>query len=140
MLGWCALLLDGEPRRVLAAGPQGEALTSVLLDYGDGRAAHLIRAWVPAGRPSWQVQVAAEHGSAVAEPGQVQWRGPEGRCSHSPGRPRPAAQVLLTAFRQALAEGRAPRPSLADAHRLLRWLRLAARSRAEGGWVSPESS
>jgi predicted dehydrogenase len=136
LLGWCAFLLEGEPRRVLAAGPEGGLATTVLLDYGHGRAAQLTRVRVPAGRQAWRVQVVADRGTGTAEPGQVRWRGPDGEHSHALGRRRPAAEVMMEAFRRALAEGRPPQPGLDEAQRLLGWLRLAARSRAEAGWVS----
>ena len=135
LLSWCAALLPGEPRRLLATAPEGGALASLLLDYGDGRAAQLTCHHAPTVRPSWRLQVTAERGTAGAEPGRVHWSTPGGRLTQDLGRPRPAGVVLLERFRQALLEGRAPRPNLADAHRLLRWLRLARRSQSEGAWV-----
>jgi hypothetical protein len=137
LLGWCAALLDGEPRRLLATRSEGGALAALLLDYGDGRVAHLCRA--RSGHRSWHLRVVAERGSAVVAPGVVCWSGPGGHVTHRLARGRPAGQVGLDAFYQAVTTGTAPRPGLAEAYRLLCWRRLAGRSSAEGRWVCADA-
>ena len=140
LLGWCAALLEGEPRRVLANGLEAGGLASLLLDFGDGRAAQLTRVTgCPAGHRAWQLELAGEHGTAAAEAGQVRCWGPDGQLTYTVARPRPMTRVLLEAFHQALTDGRPPQPGLAEAYRLLRWRRLARQSRAEGRWVCPDS-
>jgi predicted dehydrogenase len=139
LLSWCAALLAGEPRRVLAAGVEG-GLASLLLDFGVGRGAQLTQLTGGAAGPrTWQVQLTAEHGSAIAEAGQVRCCGPDGHLTYTLTRPRPTTHVLLEAFGQALHEGRPPQPGLAEAYRLLRWRRLALQSWALGRWVCPSS-
>jgi predicted dehydrogenase len=125
LLSWCDGLLEGAPQRLLKMVSTEGVLASLLLDYGAGRAAQLSWVRAPVGRWSWRIQVCGEHGWAVAGPGRICWHSPAGRFRQSLARPGPAARVLLRAFAKALASGQPPRPSFADAHRLLHWLRLA---------------
>src|SRR5262249_11493146 len=64
----------------------------------------------------------------------------EGRHAQALGGERPPEQVLLEQFHQALREGRPPEPGFEDAYRVLGWLRVAARSRAEGRRVAVSSN
>jgi hypothetical protein len=136
LFSWCDSLLEGTPRRFLAASSAEGGMSSILLDYAEGRAAQLSRVRTSAGRSSWRIEVHAEHGVAVAGPGRVSWHSSAGRFTQVLNPARPAVRLLLESFRKALAVGLPPRPSFADAHRLLCWMRLAARSQAEKGWVN----
>jgi predicted dehydrogenase len=133
LLGRCTALL-GQPRRVLAAATPAAMLTTVLLEYNDGRAAQLALARTSAARPSWRLQVFAERGTATMEPGQLSWCTPAGTLTQALPRQRSTARRLLTAFHKAVVAGHPPQPTCADAGRLLEWQRLAQRSLAEGGW------
>jgi predicted dehydrogenase len=136
LLAWCAELVPGEPQRVLATGLEDAGLTNLLLDFGDGLAAHLthVRGTRPGPRV-WHLQVAAERGTVAVDAGQVRCWGPDGQCTFALAPRRRVARGLLQAFHEAVSEGRPPLPGLAEAHRLLRWRRLAGQSLAEGRWV-----
>jgi predicted dehydrogenase len=134
LLARCAALL-GTPAgsvRVVA----GEAGFCTLVLEGGGRAAQ-VSLWAGAaiGAPC-RVEVVAEKGTAVAElPRRVRWRDAEGQ--HAQRLPcRPAAEVLLERFADALRDGRPLRPGVDEARETLTLLRAAWRSREEGRSVS----
>jgi hypothetical protein len=135
LLGWCAAVLEDCPRRLLAT-TTAATMASLLLDYGDCRAAQLTAASGSGNAQGWQFQVVAERGTAIVERGQLRWESPEGRFCRTlpPGRRGPGGS--LEAFRQALAAGQLPQPDLAWALRLFGWLRQAEHSLEQGGWVS----
>jgi predicted dehydrogenase len=137
LLDWCALALDAQPVSVLAAGPDAGGLTSVYLEFPDGRHAQLT-GW--SGPEAWhapRLHVHAERGWASVElPGRLRWADVEGRHATTlRGQPQ-AEAMLLDRFGDALRSGQPPQPGLADAGRLLAWLRAAERSRAEGRRVT----
>ena len=129
----CATLFGAEPVSVLETDAGSGGLTSLLLEFGDGRAAQLTRYRAPGSRPSLRLRVVAERGTATAElPGRVRWADAAGRHAQVLSRGRPAGESWLEQFHRAVTEKQEPRPNLEDAHRLLGWLRTAARSRLEG--------
>lgn len=138
LLDWCADLLGGAPRSLQATGA-GEGLTSLVLDWEDGRAAQLtVHACAP--RDSrFRLQVLSVRGTVeVCLPRRLVWSDVSGRHVETlPGGTFPA-RSLLQSFHQAVREGRNPQPDLADAHRLLTWLRAALRSRDEGRPITLE--
>ncbi len=133
LLARCAALLGTAVAgvRVVAA----EGVCTLVLE-GEGRAAQ-VSLWVgPAVGPACRVEVVAEKGTAVAQlPRVVRWRDAEGQ--HAKRLPcRPAEEVLLEGFADALREGRAPRPGVEDVGQALPLLRAACRSREEDRRVS----
>jgi predicted dehydrogenase len=133
LLDWCVRVLDAEPVSVLAAGSDAGGLASVHLEFPDGRQARLT-GW--SGPEAWhapRLQVHAERGWASVElPGRLRWADAEGRHATTlRGQPQ-AEAILLDRFGDAVRSGRPPQPCLADACRLLTWLRAAERSRSEG--------
>jgi predicted dehydrogenase len=134
LLARCATLLGTAVRSVRVVA--GEAGLCALVLEGDGRAAQ-VSLW--AGRAvgaACRVEVVAEKGTAVAElPRQVRWRDAEGQ--HAQRLPcRPAEEVLLERFADALRDGQAPRPGVEEVRETLALLRAAWRSREEDRCVS----
>jgi predicted dehydrogenase len=133
LLDCCRRLFGGEPGSVVAAELAGGALDGWLLDWGDDRAAQVVRYRGLVPRNGLRLQVVAERGTATAEfPNRLHWADAEGSHSHVGHLDRPLGQVLLEQFYRVVREGAAPEPSLEESYRLLAWARLAAKSRAEG--------
>jgi len=133
LLDWCASLLGGEAVRIMLTGmEQGSQL---LLDFGGGRQAEVIhRRWPGVRR--LRLEVLAERGRVAAElPGRVYWTATDGRHIHLMNRRQPIGRLLLERFHRTVTAGDMAGPTLRDAHRVLGWLRAAARSREVGGWV-----
>ena len=121
---WCSFLLDAEP--IGASCLHKETLTSVLLDFADGRAAQINRWRAPAARRTLRLRAVAERGSLrVVLPDRVSWQDDSGRHSDKMTSPRPLGVVLLERFHGVLRGGQAAQPSLADAHRIMGCLRCA---------------
>ncbi len=112
-----------------AAAPAG--LGTVVLE-GEGRAVQVSLRIGSAVGASCRVEVVAEKGTAVAAlPRRVCWRDAEGvYAQRLPC--RPAEEVLLERFADALHAGEQPRPGFDDACTALALLRAAWRSREEG--------
>jgi hypothetical protein len=136
LLGWCVALLGEQPVRLWASRVDNAGIAGLLLDYGDSRAAQLTMAAGPARTMTWQLTVLAEHGTAFVEPSRLRWRGPEGNLCLSLPHSRPGPGAFLEGFHHAVSTGQAPQAGLPDALRWLRWLYLAKRSLAEGGWIN----
>jgi len=151
LLDWCAGLLGGEPVNVTARSLEALGFGSLLLEFAGGRGVRLTRlpfilpsspaaegeGWVRergiADRPTVRLQAVAERGSARVElPYQISWATKTAFHSQAFRAQRPLAQLLLEHFRQVVQGSAALEPTLADAYRVLRWLRVAARSRDEG--------
>jgi predicted dehydrogenase len=137
LLDWCATVLGGEPVNALAGGRDDGAFVSVLLEFPGDRRAQLT-GWQTA--EAWhapRLRVLAERGWAAAElPGRLRWADADGRHALAPHGGPPPERVLLERFCHAVGEGQPAGPSLADACRILGWLRAAERSRAEGARVA----
>jgi predicted dehydrogenase len=133
LLDWCAAVLGADPSGVLAGGTDDGAFLSVLLDFPGDRRAQLTGWRAAEGRHAPRLRVLAERGWAAADlTGRLRWADAEGRHASAPRGQAPAEQVMLARFFDAVAARQAPEPCLADACRLLGWLRAAERSRAEG--------
>jgi predicted dehydrogenase len=133
LLARCAAVIGMRPGGVWAvASPAG--LGTVVLE-GDGRAAQVSLRAGPAIGAACRVEVVAEKGTVVAElPRRVCWRDDGGlNVQRLPC--RPAAEVLLERFADALRSGERPRPGFDDACAALALLRAAWRSRDEGRQV-----
>jgi predicted dehydrogenase len=136
LLDWCADLLAAEPASVLAAGMPGTGPFSLFLEFADGRCVQLTCWRGPRMRRAVRLRVVAERGSATVElPRRVQWSDADGWQVHVVRRQQPLGEVLLERFHQTVTEGLRAQPSLADAHRVLGWLRAAVCSREEGRCV-----
>ena len=138
-MGACTGLLGGEPRCVWATADEAARFLTVLLQFGDGKAAQL-NLWTGAGvRPACRFQAVTDAGDATADlPGTLRWRDGEG--SHTVQSPRrPLPRLLMERFLDALAAGAPPQPGFADAYRALLWARAARRSLAEGCRVDIEA-
>ena len=153
LLDWCAELLGGEPVNVATRSLKPIGFSSTFLEFAGGRGVQITRRHTvahrsaakkgtvplrrggqsPFSRSAVRLEVVAEHGSALVElPSEISWTTKEGFHSQTLRGQRPLAQSLLEHFREVL-EGKAARaPTLEDAYRLLRWLRVAAQSLDEG--------
>ncbi len=126
LLDACAALLGGEPARVTRA--ETAALSSVVLDYGDGRSAQLAVYRSPRPAAPARIEVLAEKGRAELRlPDRLSWCAPGGRHAHRPAAPFSPARALLERFHGA-ACGTAAAPGLGEAARLLGVLEAAAPS------------
>jgi predicted dehydrogenase len=133
LLDCCSGLIAGEPVGVQALGLAAGGLTSLLLEFDDGRGIHLSRHRVPRSRGGIRLQVVAERGTATVEfPHRLHWTDADGSHTYVAHLDRPLSQLLLEQFYDVARTGRAPEPSLDEVCRLLGWVRAAARSRAEG--------
>jgi predicted dehydrogenase len=136
LLDACSTLVPGDPIRVLAVDLPHGRLASVLLEFPEGRAVHIVRCPAPGPRGGVRVRVVAERGTAVADlPHHVHWTDAAGGHTHVLPEKRPAAQLLLEHFYQVVREGRPPLPGVEHAEHLAGWLWAAARSREQGRWV-----
>jgi predicted dehydrogenase len=132
LLDWCTSLLRAEPIGVTASSLRSSGFSSVFLEFFGGRGVQLLCRKALASKPIARLEALAERGSAVVEwPHQVSWSTQQGSYSHALRGGRPLTQALLERFREAVQNGRRMEPNLDDAYRLLRWLRLAARSQSE---------
>jgi predicted dehydrogenase len=133
LLNWCAGLLGGEPIGVTARSLQLSRFSSALLEFAGGRGVQLICRNGLATKRMVRLEALAERGSAVVEwPHQVSWSTRDGSYSHALRGQGSFTQLLLEHFRDAVQAGRPLTPNLENAYRVLRWLRLAARSQDEG--------
>lgn len=125
LLRSCADLFGAAPVTVRLTPVAETGLTTLTAEFGAGRVAQLTVWRGPKARPSWQIEVVAENGTAAAElPGRLRWRDAGGgHVQHLPGR-RPE-QVLLERFVQGVRAGTPLRPSIAEAHEVWTWLRQA---------------
>jgi predicted dehydrogenase len=122
LLDWCAALLPGEPLSV--ERQRTEHLTALLLRYAGGAVAHLLcRHAGPPGR-RLRLEAVGERGSVVVHwPRRVRWSDQAGRHQEVlPAQPS-LGQALLEQFHRAVSGADVSVPTLADAHRLLGWLR-----------------
>jgi predicted dehydrogenase len=125
MLRCCADLFGTAPIHCRMTAVAGTGLTTLTAEFCAGRAAQLT-VWRGAQvKPSWQIEVVAEKGTAAAElPGRLRWRDAAGgHVLHVPGR-RPE-QSLLERFVQGLREGTPLHPGIAEAHEAWTWLQQA---------------
>lgn len=137
LLDWCARLLGGEPVNVTARGLKPIGFSSFFLEFAGGRGVQITRRPQVADRPAVRLEIVAERGSAWAQwPSQVSWTTHEGFHSRTLRGQDPLAMALLEHFRAALEGNAALEPTLADAYRLLRWLRKAVQSLDEGRLVT----
>jgi predicted dehydrogenase len=119
--------LLGPPGHVGTAAVEEAGFASLVLGYGDGRAAQLSL-WPGAGRGAGcRFEVTAERGLArVDSPFALRWRDAEGL--HVQRWPRRSlARRLLGSFVEAVRRSEPLRPNFADAHRALTWLRTTRR-------------
>jgi predicted dehydrogenase len=133
LLDWCAGLLGAEPVRVTAHALPSSGFSSVFLEFPGARGVQLIRRSGITEKRTVRLEALGERGLALVEwPHHVSWSTPQGSYSHVLRGQRPLTQLLLEHFRDAAQGGRPLEPSLRSAYRVLRWLRLAARSHEEG--------
>jgi predicted dehydrogenase len=135
LLDWCASFLPGDPLRVRSIASAALGVTDLVLEYAEGRGIHLIAR--PAAPPlPVRLEVLGERGRVFATlPNRIAWRDGSGkRLEILPRRPQ-SLRLLLEHFHRVLVEGEAPAFSLADAGRVLGWLRAAQRSQTGNGWI-----
>jgi predicted dehydrogenase len=133
---WLAQFLgDAEPISALTA--RAPDFVSVCLDFDAGRAVQINRLSAPAAHSGVRLRILAERGRATLRlPNRLSWTAPEGEHRLKLRTGPTGVQTLLLSFEQGVRTGQAVRPDLADAHRVLRWLRLARQSLTEGRRVS----
>jgi predicted dehydrogenase len=132
LLAGCVSLLGAPPAQVWAMAAEGSGLATLSLEAGEGRAVQ-VSVWAgAAGTASCRVEVSGERGTAAADlPGRLSWRDAEGR--HTLRLPhRPAEEVVLLRFAEAVRGGLPAAPGIEEAHAALGWLRAAWQSRSEG--------
>jgi predicted dehydrogenase len=125
----CSLsFLEGEPVAVRAFRAEAAGLGSFLLGYDNGRAVGFRWYSGPVSRPSWRLRWVAERGDVESNLGRrMAWTTAAGRHVLQAPKGRPVAQVLLERFARVVRGHEPVRPSLADAHRALCWLRQGVR-------------
>jgi predicted dehydrogenase len=130
LLDWCAGLLGDEPQNISARVLQAIGFSSLFLEFSGGRGVQLTRR--PGELPALRLEILAERGSALVDfPHRVSWATRDGLHSSAlRGRP-PLARLLLEHFRDVVQGRTAPQPTFDEAYRVLRWLRVADRSRDE---------
>jgi predicted dehydrogenase len=155
LLDWCAGLLGGEPLNVMARSLEKGRFSTLFLEFADRRGVQLTRRchgpeiagmarlrrrrrtkaakpWHAAG-PGIRLQILAERGSAVVElPSQLSWSTHEVFGYHASHGELSPTQLLLIYFHEVVQGKAALQPTFADAYRVLRWLRVAVRSRDQG--------
>ncbi|HLJ92623.1 MAG TPA: Gfo/Idh/MocA family oxidoreductase [Gemmataceae bacterium] len=133
LLDWCAGLLDGEPLNVTTRSVPGAGFSSLFLEFPGGRGIQITRRRGFGHRPAVRLEVSAENGMASVQlPGQVSWTTSERSLTQTLRRRCPWVRLLLEHFHDVLQGKAAPSPTFDDAYRLLRWLRIAVKSRDEG--------
>ncbi len=137
LLVWCASLFGGEPENILAGDAHSGGFTSILLQFGNGRAAQILHHLVPGTRRRLDLEIVADRGSvSLSLPDRIRRMDSEGRHSHTLPRDQPHTVKMLEEFYDVVREGNHPCLSLGETFRALQWLRAAQRSRSEGRWVS----
>jgi predicted dehydrogenase len=132
LLDWCARLVGGEPVSVCVSETDS-GLLSERWEFTNGKAVHLIQQALPRELLRTSVQIVAEKGTArVTLPRLVRWTAADGNHVHLLRRKRPIGQEVLERFYHAISEVGTTTPTLQDGCRVLRWLRTAQRSLAEG--------
>jgi predicted dehydrogenase len=133
LLDWCAGLIGDQPVKVTARTVEGLGFTSLFLEFTRGRAVQILRRRGVGERSTIRLQIEAERGSARVElPNQLSWVTKDGDHSHTLPQQRSVAQLLLERFYEMIQGDAVPEPTLGEAYRVLQWLRIASRSRAEG--------
>jgi predicted dehydrogenase len=132
LLDACAGLFGAAPESVVATGGEGTAFASACWQFPGNRYFHLMFRPAHRVRPTVQLHLLAERGSAaVAFPKRLTWTGADGEHSRRLTPARSASRTLLERFHEAVCEGGVLEPSLDRAYRVLGWLRAARQSQAE---------
>lgn len=131
-LDLCSQFLDQDPVRAASiTGNQQEWHCTFLNDRQGGT---IQLTWFPTGRRNRprlrRLTLLCARGTATAElPALVHWSGPVGQHTVCLKPAQSPTRLLLEAFHRCLTQGQAVAPSLQEAHRLLRWLRLVRPTR-----------
>jgi predicted dehydrogenase len=137
LLDGCLSLVDGEPARIWAASSATAGVFTLILELDDGRRIQINRVVTPTSRAHLRLHLVTESGSITLWlPRLVTWRAPDGSHRHVLPAETFPARAALTRFYDGVRESKDLRPSLQDAHRLLRLLRAADASQRDGTWVS----
>jgi predicted dehydrogenase len=140
LLDWCTGLLGDEPLTFSARSLEAAGFSSLFLEFSGGRGVQLTRRRGKVDRPTLRLEVLAERGSALVDlPYRLSWTTADGFHSHKLRGQPPPAQLILEHFRDVVQGKATPHPTLDDAYRVLRWLRVAARSRDEGRLLTVSS-
>jgi predicted dehydrogenase len=130
LVDWCLAIMGSRPERVQASVNLA-GLTSVVLDWGDGRAAQIVQRRMTGAGSRFRLEVVAEHGSAVIQlPGRIEWRNEGGWHGQRLPRQPSLTRQLLLAFHRTMTQGTPPEPNLADAAAALACLRAASQAAA----------
>jgi predicted dehydrogenase len=137
LLNWCASMFGGEPKNILAGGADSGGFTSILLQFGNGRAAQILHRLVPGTRRRLDLEIVADRGTvSLSLPNRIRWMDSEGRHTQTLPRHKPHTVKMLDEFYHVVREGNLPFLSLIETFRALQWLRAAQRSRSEGRRVN----
>jgi predicted dehydrogenase len=134
LLDWCAGVFGGEPLNVTARSLERSGFSSLFMEFAGQRGVQMTRrqATCPEG-PTVRLQILAERGSAVLElPSRISWTSSEASHTQVFRGQLSSTTLLLSYFRAVVQERAALRPTFADAYRVVRWLRVAVKSRDEG--------
>lgn len=133
LIDWCVTVMGRLPVSIQACPVGVTATASLMLEFGDGRAAQIVRRLAPAGCGALRLQVCAERGTALAElPRRVRWTASDGKHVHVLPSRSSLILILLKHFHTAVTTDQAPEPSLDDTYRVLRWFRAAEKTWGEG--------
>lgn len=126
LIDWCAAVMGRLPVTIQAMTTSAPAFASLLLDFGDGRTAQIIRRPAPVGCGALRLHASAERGTAVAVlPGRVHWASSNGKQTQSRLARGSLTAIMLQHFQAMVISGRAPESSLEDAYRIVGLLRAA---------------
>jgi predicted dehydrogenase len=137
LIDCCLTIISGPVASAQTSESETAGLTSILLEFIDGRAAQVVcrRAAKDGSRP--RLEVFAENGQATIElPNRVRWRTAAGVHTQRLAATVPMTRMLLECFHEAVCEGSPMHPNLDDTHRALVCWRAAVQSRAEGRRIS----
>lgn len=126
LIDWCVAVMGRLPVNIHVMTAAAPMFTSLLLDFGDGRTAQIVRRPAPAGCGALRLHASAERGTAVAVlPGCVRWTTSNGKHAQTLLARSSLTQIMLKRFHTTVISGQAPESSLEDAYRIFSLLRPA---------------
>lgn len=130
LLDWCTALMPGQPS--CAHAVRCGRLVSLILEYHDHRVVHINFLKTDERNVTPRLRVLTNQGSlTVHSLRRLSWRiGEIDHRQRMPWQP-PLVQILLKQFHEAIRQETRITPNLADAYRVLTWLRSAHQSATE---------
>jgi predicted dehydrogenase len=138
VLDWCVYLTESTPVSVQAAGLDSAGVTSQFWEFAGGWGLQILQRRGHRAAPGFRLEVQTDQSIArITLPRRVAWTSFEGQHRLVLPRGRPLLQIQLEEFYVAVRAGQSTlEPGLADAHRVLGWLRAARSSQTDGRRVT----